>query len=67
MAQKFNFTFFKNFLVNFDYSIYNTKNKIIDIDEIMILLKNLDANHKTIGNYYLIKNNNNVIDLFKND
>ena len=62
-----NFTFFKNFLVNFDYSIYNTKNKIIDIDEIMILLKNLDANHKTIGNYYLIKNNNNVIDLFKND
>jgi len=62
-----NFIFFKNFLVNFNYSIYNTKNKIINIDEIMILLKNLDANHKTIGNYYLIKNSNNVIDLFKND
>ena len=62
-----NFIFFKNFLSNFDYSIYDTKNKNISPDEIMKLLNNLDANHKTIGNYYLIKNNEDLKRLLKND
>ena len=62
-----NFIFFKNFLSNFDYSIYDTKNKNISPDEIMKLLNNLDANHKTIGNYYLIKNNEDLKKLLKND
>tara|TARA_B100000787_G_C16133533_1_gene268503 strand:+ start:53 stop:943 length:891 start_codon:yes stop_codon:yes gene_type:complete len=52
-----NFIFFKNFLINYDYSIYDTGNKLVSLDNIMMSLKNLDVNHKTIGNYFLIKNN----------
>jgi len=61
-----NFLFFKNFLINFDYNIYDTNNKHISLDEIMKLLNNLDANHKTIGNYYLIKSNE-VKKILKNE
>ena len=62
-----NFIFFKNFLIDFNYSIYDTNNKDISPDEIMKLLDNLDVNHKTIGNYYLIKNNESLKKLLKND
>ena len=62
-----NYIFLKNFLINFDYSIYDTNNENISLDEIMKLLNNLDANHKTIGNYYLIKNNESIKKLLKND
>jgi len=36
-------------------------------DEIIKLLNNLDSKHRTIGNYYLVKNDKNIKDLFKND
>ena len=62
-----NYIFLKNFLINFDYSIYDTNNENISLDEIMKLLNNLDADHKTIGNYYLIKNNESIKKLLKND
>ena len=51
-----NFIFFKNFLIDCDYSIYNTNNDIVSLENIMSLLKKLDIDHKTIGNYFLIKN-----------
>ena len=62
-----NFIFFKNFLINFDYSIYDINNKNISPNEILNLLSDLDVNHKTIGNYYLIKNNEDLKKLLKND
>ena len=46
------------FLTEFDYSIYNTKNILITVDDIVVLINNLDTKHKTIGNYYLINNEN---------
>tara|TARA_B110000037_G_C16999655_1_gene456633 strand:- start:95 stop:991 length:897 start_codon:yes stop_codon:yes gene_type:complete len=46
------------FLTEFDYSIYNTKNILITVDDIVVLINNLDTKHKTIGNYYLISNKN---------
>ena len=61
------FAFLTNFLITFDYGIYGTNNKLTTIEEIKLLLKNLDSDHKTIGNYYLIKNDENLINYFMND
>ena len=49
---------FKFFLTEFDYSIYNTKNILTSIDDIVVSINSLDSDHKTIGNYYLISNKN---------
>ena len=57
-------TFFKNFLMKFDYSIYDTNCNRINLDKIMINLDNLNRRHKTIGNLYLIKNSSNILKLF---
>ena len=62
-----NFVFFKNFLTNFNYSIYDTSKKNISPNEIIKLLNNLDINHKTIGNYYLVKNDEIIKKIFTND
>lgn len=56
--------FLNNFLKNFNYCIYGTNNKEVTVTEIINLLENLDAKHKTIGNYYLIKNNKDIKDYF---
>ena len=61
------FSFLENFLVKFDYRIYGTNNKLITIEEIKYLLKNLNSDHQTIGNYYLIKNDDNLIKIFINE
>jgi len=61
------FFFLETFLLNFDYSIYGTNNKLITIEEIKYFLKNLNSDHKTIGNYYLIKNDKSLIDIFLNE
>jgi len=58
------FVFFENFLVNFDYSIYGVNNKLITIEEIKCLLKDLNSDRKTIGNFYLIKNDKSLLDIF---
>ena len=58
--------FLKNFLIDYDYSIYGTDKKKINVDEVIILLKDLNPQHKTIGNYYLIKNDK-TINQFLND
>ena len=54
---------FKFFLTEFDYSIYNTKNILTSIDDIVVSINSLDSDHKTIGNYYLISNK--ILPIFK--
>tara|TARA_B100000767_G_C19651979_1_gene487170 strand:+ start:59 stop:955 length:897 start_codon:yes stop_codon:yes gene_type:complete len=49
---------FKSFLVKFNYSIYSIKKKKISLEDIVSLIDNLDTKYKTIGNYYLISNEN---------
>ena len=61
---KNSFDFLESFLVDFDYSIYGTNKKLITVEEIKLLLKSLGPDHKTISNYYLIKNDKNLINLF---
>ena len=61
---KNSFYFLESFLADFDYSIYGTNKKLITVEEIKLLLKSLGPDHKTISNYYLIKNDKNLIDLF---
>ena len=61
------FIYLENFLINFDYKIYGTNNKLITIEEIKNSLKNLNFDQKTIGNYYLIKNDKNFINIFINE
>ena len=61
------FDFLENFLINLDYKIYSVDNKLIELKEVIKLLNNLDKNHKTIGNYYLVKNDKKILNFFKND
>ena len=59
-----NLNFLDSFLEKFDYSVYTTNNNKIKTTKIIDLLKNLDESHKTIGNYYLIKNGSKTEDIF---
>ena len=54
----------RNFLNEFDYEIYDNKKKNVEIDKIFKLINELDKNHDTIGNYYLVKNNSKNLNLF---
>ncbi len=58
------YDFLRNFLNEFDYEIYDNKKKNVEIDKIFKLINELDKNHDTIGNYYLIKNNSKNLNLF---
>ena len=51
-----NLDYLKFFLKEFDYNIYDTKKKLVSLNNIIKLIKKLDTQHKTIGNYYLINN-----------
>ncbi len=64
---KDNLDFLDSFLEKFDYSIYTTNNQKIKSTKILDLLKNLDENHQTIGNYYLIKNVSKIETIFLKD
>ena len=65
---KKNIDYINNFLLKFDYKIFDTKKNEIDIEEILSKIKLLTKRHKTIGNYYLIKKNSKQLNLFlKND
>ena len=57
---------FKKFLKNYDYQIYNTQKNKVELDNVLENINKLTKRHKTIGNYYLIKNSSNF-KLFKND
>ena len=62
--KKDNIEYLKNFLIRYDYSIYDTNNKKRGLDSILITLDNLNKRHQTIGNFYLIKNSSNILEEF---
>ncbi len=62
--KKDNIEYLKNFLVRYDYSIYDINNKKRDLDNILITLDNLEKRHQTIGNFYLIKNSSEILEDF---
>ncbi len=59
-----NIYYLKEFLIKYDYSIYDTNYKKKNIEDILSMLKNLKKRYKTIGNFYLIKNNSNNLKIF---
>ena len=61
---KNNIEYLKNFLLNYEYSMYNISKKKESIDNIMCKLSKLKEKHKTIGNYYLIKNSSKILEEF---
>ena len=62
--KKDNIEYLKNFLISYDYSIYDTNNKKRNLDNILIKLDNLKKRHQTIGNFYLIKNSSKILEEF---
>ena len=50
--------------MNYDYSIYNTEAKKMNLNEIIIKINQLTKKYKTIGNYYLIKNSSSNLNIF---
>jgi FkbM family methyltransferase len=59
-----NINYLKNFLVKYDYSIYDTNYNKKNLDDILNMLKNLKKRYKTIGNFYLIKNFSKNLKIF---
>ena len=63
-----NIDYLKNFLIKYDYSIFDTNYKKKNVDEVLKMLNNLNKRYKTIGNFYLIKNSSyNFKSFFPND
>ena len=50
-----NRNYLSNFLMKYNYLIYNNKKKQLTESDILDLIKQLDKSHNTIGNFYLIK------------
>ena len=59
-----NIDYLKNFLIKYDYSIFDLNYKKKNVDEVLEMLNNLNKRYKTIGNFYLIKNYSNNLKLF---
>ena len=59
-----NIDYLKNFLIKYDYSIFDKNYKKKNINEVLEMLNNLNKRFKTIGNFYLIKNSSNNFKLF---
>ena len=62
-----NIDYLKNFLTQYDYSIYDINYKKKNLDNILDMIKNLQKRHKTIGNFYLIKNFSKNLEVFLSD
>jgi FkbM family methyltransferase len=63
-----NIKYLKNFLINYEYSIYDTNSQIFYLEDVLNKLMKLDKKYKTIGNYYLIKNfSKNLEDFLSNE
>ena len=54
---EFNYSFLENFLVNNNYKILDYKGKTFEVKDILKLINELDVAHSTIGNYYLMHQN----------
>ena len=62
-----NFDFFSNFLLKNNYIIFDVNQNEIKIEEIKKRITDVDKNHDTIGNFYLVKKNHQLIKIFKKD
>ena len=62
-----NFDFFSNFLLKNDYIIFDINQNEVKIEEIKKRITDVDKNHDTIGNFYLIKKNHQLTKIFKKD
>jgi FkbM family methyltransferase len=62
-----NFDFFSNFLFKNDYIIFDLNQNVVKVEEIKKRIIKVDQNHDTIGNFYLIKKNHQLIKIFKKD
>tara|TARA_B100001121_G_scaffold238825_1_gene212613 strand:- start:339 stop:1253 length:915 start_codon:yes stop_codon:yes gene_type:complete len=61
---KDNINYLKDFLIKYNYSIFDINYKKQNLDNILDMLKNLKKRYQTIGNFYLIKNFSNNLKLF---
>ena len=61
---KDNIDHLNNFLFKYDYTMYDTKNNKVNVDQILNKLNSLKKRYKTIGNYYLIKNSSKTLEAF---
>jgi len=61
---KDNIDHLNNFLFKYDYTMYDTKNNKVNVDQILNKLNSLKKRYKTIGNYYLIKNSSKTLEVF---
>jgi FkbM family methyltransferase len=53
--QNYNFNFFRKFLDDYKYKIYDDKLVSLNIEILIDRITTLDQSHQTIGNYFLIK------------
>ena len=56
----YNFDYFKIFLSNFKYKIYDDKLISFNIESLIHRINNLDDSHQTIGNYFLVKDSSYI-------
>ena len=59
-----NIEYLKNFLIKYDYCIFDTNYNKKNLNNILDMLKKLKKTQKTIGNFYLIKNSSSKLKLF---
>ena len=62
--KKENIDYLKNFLSINKYSIYDKNKNKINLEQILKMINSLEKRHKTIGNFYLIKNFSNNLKIF---
>ena len=62
--KKDNIEYLKNFLIRYDYSIYDTNKNKKNLEDVLIKINNLQKRYQTIGNFYLIKNSSETLEDF---
>ena len=62
-----NIDYLKNFLIKFDYLIYDTNYNKHNLNSILNMINNLEKKYKTIGNFYLVKNLSKNLEVFLAD
>ena len=62
--KKDNIDYLKNFLIRYEYSIYDTNVKQRGLEYILMALNKLEKRYQTIGNFYLIKNSSKILEDF---
>ena len=62
--KKDNIEYLKNFLIRYDYSIYDTNRNKKNLEDVLIKINNLQKRYQTIGNFYLIKNSSETLEDF---